>query len=104
MKKKAATAKKAAPGKPPRSATGPPSVPDPAPLFDRVASILEAARAETVRAVNSRMVLAYWLIGREIVQELQEGDERAAYGRKILAELSLRLSSHYGEGYSLPNL
>ena len=104
MKKKAAPAKKAAPGKPPRRATGPPSVPDPAPLFDRVASILEAARAETVRAVNSRMVLAYWLIGREIVQELQEGDERAAYGRKILAELSLRLSSHYGEGYSLPNL
>ena len=104
MKKKAATAKKASPGKPPRCATGPPSVPDPAPLFERVASILEAARAETVRAVNSRMVFAYWLIGREIVEELQEGDERAAYGRKILTDLSLRLSSHYGQGNSLPIL
>jgi len=49
-------------------------------LFARVATILEEARASTVRAVNSRMVLAHWLIGREIVQELQEGEKRAAYG------------------------
>ncbi len=40
-------------------------------LFSRVAFILEDARNSVVRAVNSNMVLAYWLIGREIVQELQ---------------------------------
>ena len=40
-------------------------------LFDRVVSILEQARGNVVRAVNSNMVLAYRLIGREIVQELQ---------------------------------
>lgn len=50
-------------------------------LFDRVAAILDAARSSVVRAVNSRMVVAYWLIGREIVQELQGGDERAEYGK-----------------------
>ena len=104
MKKKAATAKKAAPGKPPRRATGPPSVPDPVQLFERVASILEAARAETVRAVNSRMVLAYWLIGREIVEELQEGDERAAYGKNLIRDLSQRLTAKFGSGYSPDNL
>ena len=79
-------------------------MPDPAPLFDRVASILEAARAETVRAVNSRMVLAYWLIGREIVQELQEGDERAAYGKNLIRDLSQRLTAKFGSGYSPDNL
>ena len=92
------------PGKASRRSPAADPPPDAAGLFDRVASILDAARAETVRAVNSRMVLAYWLIGREIVEEIQEGAERAAYGRKILADLSLRLSSHYGQGYSLPNL
>lgn len=38
-------------------------------LFERVTSILEEARSNVVRAVNSNMVLAYWLIGREIVEE-----------------------------------
>jgi hypothetical protein len=50
-------------------------------LFDRVVSILEQARSNVVRAVNSNMVAAYWLIGREIVEELQEGEKRTGYGK-----------------------
>lgn len=50
------------------------------------------------------MVLSYWPIAREIVQDLQEGNERAAYGKRVLAELSRKLQARYGEGYSLPNL
>jgi len=37
-------------------------------LFDRVASILNQARANVVRSVNNQMVIAYWLTGREIVE------------------------------------
>jgi len=73
-------------------------------LFARVATILDEARASVVRAVNSRMVLAYWLIGREIVLELQEGEKRAAYGKAVLDRLSSLLTSHYGEGFSPTNL
>lgn len=73
-------------------------------LFERVVSILEQARANVVRAVDSYMVIAYWLIGREIVQELQAGDERAAYGKKVLAKLSERLLKRYGKGFSVTNL
>ncbi len=73
-------------------------------LFDRVASILEQARSNVVRAVNSNMVLAYWLIGREIVQEIQGGKERAAYGRQVLAELSQKLTERYGDGFSVSSL
>jgi predicted nuclease of restriction endonuclease-like (RecB) superfamily len=76
----------------------------PAALFDRVASILEQARGNVVRAVNTQMVLAYWLIGREIVQELQGGEERAEYGKRVLEELSNRLTEHYGKGFSATNL
>jgi predicted nuclease of restriction endonuclease-like (RecB) superfamily len=73
-------------------------------LFARVATILEEARASTVRAVNSRMVLAYWLIGREIVLELQGGEDRAEYGKEVISGLSNRLTSRYGPGYSVSSL
>lgn len=73
-------------------------------LFDRVAAILEEARTSVVRTVNTRMVAAYWLIGREIVQEEQGGKKRAGYGDALLEDLSRRLTERYGKGYSVTNL
>jgi predicted nuclease of restriction endonuclease-like (RecB) superfamily len=73
-------------------------------LFSRVVTILEEARKSTVRAVNGNMILAYWLIGREIVQELQGGQERAEYGEKVIADLSLMLQNRYKKGFSVTNL
>lgn len=69
-------------------------------LFDRVVSILEKARGNVVRAINTNMVTAYWLIGREIVQEMQGGEDRAEYGKQVLADLSRKLTGKYGIGYS----
>ena len=73
-------------------------------LFARVVSILEQARGNVVRAVNTNMVLAYWLIGREIVQELQGGGERAEYGKKVMANLAKQLTKKYSQGFSVTNL
>jgi len=73
-------------------------------LFERVVSILEQARANIVRSVNNNMVIAYWLIGREIVQEIQGGDERAEYGKQVIEQLSMKLTNKYGRGFSTTNL
>lgn len=73
-------------------------------LFDRVVSILEEAQSNVVRAVNNNMVIAYWLIGREIVQEIQGGKGRAKYGEKIIEQLSSQLKEKYGRGFSISNL
>ena len=73
-------------------------------LFDRVVDILEEARSNVVRAVNSNMVLACWLIGREIVQELQGGEERAEYGKQVVEDLSKSLIERYGSGFSIANI
>jgi predicted nuclease of restriction endonuclease-like (RecB) superfamily len=73
-------------------------------LFKRVARILDEARASAVRSVNSAMVLAYWQIGREIVETLQGGDPRAEYGERTVDELAARLSARYGRGFSSTNL
>lgn len=73
-------------------------------LFARVASILEQARGNVVRSVNTNMVLSYWLIGREIVQDIQKGEERAEYGKQVVEALSRRLNKKYGKGFSAPTL
>jgi predicted nuclease of restriction endonuclease-like (RecB) superfamily len=77
---------------------------DLASLFERVASILEAGRGRVLRTINHETVLAYWLIGREIVQALQGGEARAQYGDVLIADLSKRLTEHFGAGFSAANL
>lgn len=74
------------------------------PLFERVVNILEQARSNVVRSVNHNSVLANWLIGREIVLQLQQGQERAEYGKQVIEALSSRLNRHYGKGFSVTNL
>lgn len=46
-------------------------------LYERVAAILDEARSRVARTVNTAMVHAYWLVGREIVEVEQHGAERA---------------------------
>ncbi|MEA3294210.1 MAG: PDDEXK nuclease domain-containing protein [Euryarchaeota archaeon] len=73
-------------------------------LFERVVSIIEEGRKNTVRAINFNIVLSYCLIGREIVEEIQEGKVRAEYGKQVLEELSQKLNLQYGKGFSVANL
>ena len=75
-----------------------------APLIERVVQILEEARARVVRTVNSSMVIAYWHVGREIVEFVQRGAGRAEYGERVLEGLSEGLGRHLGRGYSVRNL
>jgi predicted nuclease of restriction endonuclease-like (RecB) superfamily len=73
-------------------------------LIERVVLILEDARSRVVRTVNSVMVLAYWHVGREIVEFVQRGAQRAEYGEQVLEVLSGRLQERVGRGYSVRNL
>jgi hypothetical protein len=74
------------------------------PLYARIRQILESARASAARSVNTTQVLAYWLIGREIVEEEQKGKRRAGYGEELLTGLSARLNAEFGSGYSVHTL
>ena len=79
-------------------------VPDTQHLFDRVRVILESARINIARTVNTTQVVANWLIGREIVEEEQQGKRRAGYGAELLRELAARLKADFGSGYGVDNL
>jgi len=73
-------------------------------LFDRVVSILEQSRSNIVSSVNNNIMIAYWMVGREIVEELQAGEKRAGYGRQVVEDLSALLTKKYGKGFSITNL
>ena len=72
--------------------------------INEIKTILKNARQKAYTAVNSAMVEAYWEIGRRIVEEEQNGKERAEYGKEILQNLSKVLTEEFGKGYSYRTL
>jgi hypothetical protein len=73
-------------------------------LYTKVVFRIDAARSVVQRTVNTEMVTAYWLIGRDIVEVEQKGQERAEYGSFIVKQLSLRLNKRFKRGFSVTTL
>lgn len=73
-------------------------------LLAGVVSLLEEARRNSVRAVNTLMTATYWEIGRRIVEFEQGGQQRALYGSAQLELLSEDLTRRFGRGFSVDNL
>ena len=73
-------------------------------FYDDVKDILQTARDSAYRQVNFTMVEAYWNIGKQIVEEEQNGKDRAEYGKYLIKELSSKLTSDFGKGVSPRNM
>lgn len=69
-----------------------------------IGTILEKGRQTAYTAVNTILVETYWHIGRHIVEYEQAGEERAAYGKRLLIQLAKDLKKQYGKGFSRRNL
>lgn len=78
--------------------------PDEMNFIHEVKQIVAEARGKAYSAINSAMVEAYWLMGKRIVEEQQQGKERADYGTELLKELSKALTEEFGKGFSVPSL
>lgn len=73
-------------------------------LFSKVANIIDSGREEASQAIYNAMTKSYFLIGREIVEDEQNGENRAEYGKEVLKNLSDKLTLRYGRGFSVSNL
>lgn len=73
-------------------------------LYTSICSIINKARSNAYKAVNFAMVVSYWSIGQQIVEDEQQGNTRAEYGKAVLKELSKKLTAEYGKGYDESNL
>ena len=73
-------------------------------FYESVAEILRTARKNAYRSANVIMVEAYWKVGRRIVEEEQQGKERAEYGKYLIPDLAIRLQKEFGKGFTESNL
>lgn len=74
------------------------------PLFNSVKEIIIEARQRVYRMVNSNLLETYWQIGRQIVEDEQEGKPRADYGKNVLKNLAQQLTVEFGKGFDESNL
>lgn len=68
--------------------------------ISEIKKILHSARREAYSAVNFIMVRAYWLAGRRIVVEEQDGKSRADYGKEIIKNLSFELTKDFDKNFT----
>ena len=73
-------------------------------MIAQIREIMNTARYNVAREVNNEQLLAYWNIGRVIVEHEQNNNERAEYGKQTLKQLSRVLSKEFGKGFSRSNL
>jgi predicted nuclease of restriction endonuclease-like (RecB) superfamily len=73
-------------------------------LYLNVKNILQTARDTAYKQINFIMVEAYWNIGKQIVVEEQNGEDRAKYGSALIKELSKKLTLEFGKGFSQQSL
>ncbi len=73
-------------------------------FIQEVKAILQDAKQQAATAVNTAMVQAYWLIGRRIVEEEQNGEQRAEYGKYLLQKLAEGLSADFGKSFDAREL
>lgn len=70
-------------------------------LYQDVRSILIDARDRAYNNANKIMAYAYWKIGQRIVEQEQDGKERANYGSYVIKRLSQHLGDEFGSGFSV---
>lgn len=73
-------------------------------IFEAIRDIILQSRNRVFRAANSALLESYWTIGKIIVENEQLGNEKAAYGKATLKNLSLQLTLEFGKGYDYTNL
>ena len=73
-------------------------------VYVEISNLLKEARKNIVSNINTTMTKTYFLIGKRIVEEEQNGNERAEYGENLIKNLSKRLIEEFGKGFSVTNL
>ena len=73
-------------------------------IYQKIHDLLHKARQNIISNVNYTMTKTYFLIGKRIVEEEQDGNKRAEYGKKLMKTLSEKLTKEFGRGFSQRNL
>ncbi len=72
-------------------------------LFQKSKELIDNARSNMGQMANTITVITSFLLGHYIIEQEQQGQERAKYGSKIIDSLSAYLTKEYGRGFSRSN-
>ena len=73
-------------------------------LFLSIKTIILQARERVYRMANSALLETYWQIGKLIIEEEQQGNTKAEYGKATLKKLATQLTFEFGKGFDDSNL
>ena len=73
-------------------------------LYSEIAKLIQSARYTVASQVNTTLLVTYWNVGRLIVEDEQNNQQRAEYGKQVIKALSKRLTKDFGKGFSRANL
>ena len=73
-------------------------------FYTEIRQIIETARTNAIRSVDFSRVQMYWLLGKRIFEEEQQGKDRADYGAYLIRNLAKELTPLYGSGFSVRQL
>lgn len=73
-------------------------------LFNTISKLIIESRNSVVQNINYAMLITYFFIGKNIVEDEQKGEKRADYAKKTLSILSKKLTKDFGKGFSVDNL
>ena len=73
-------------------------------FYTEIRQIIETSRTNAIRSVDFSRVQMYWLLGKRIFEEEQQGKDRADYGAYLIRNLAEELTPLYGSGFSVRQL
>ena len=73
-------------------------------ILEQIESIIITSKDKAIRSVDTERVLMYWQIGKVILEEEQQGKERADYGAYLIKSLAESLEPQFGNGFSFRQL
>jgi len=73
-------------------------------FINEIENLISLAQQKAIKAVDFQRVILYWQIGEKIFNEIQNKQDRAEYGKKLIRNLAKELEPKYGSGYSYRQL
>lgn len=73
-------------------------------MINEITKLVNNAKNNLASEINKSVIYVYWNIGRIIVSNENEYNNRLEYGKEVLKGLSKELTKYLGKGYSVSNL
>ena len=73
-------------------------------MYNQISDIITNNKTKMIYQINSTLVETNFMIGKVIVENEQNGNIRAEYGKDILNKLSRKLTNKFGSGFSRSGL